>query len=235
MSGHYYLVSSLPPLPASVEEPPPLTLDALVDALRLEGGAPWRLGRAILLEPDLRAREVARARHDPDPRFLVLDDVLAEDGAPGLLDAGEDDGRRRVPHDAVWERYAQWALAVSAAEGSTLLAAYTRYNLALRNALARARAARLGLDAEPSTVLAEEALDDAEVTDPVLRWSQAATPLEAELALDRARWEYLVEAAPWFTFSLDEVADYALRLVLGHRWNATRTHQGQKTLEEVVG
>lgn len=103
----------------------------------------------------------------------------------------------------------------------------------LRGAVARTRAARLGLDV-------------ADYQNPQIPFNSAVeraaveafakpNPLEREMALDRFRWSLLedwVRAAP---FSEAYVFAYALRLRMAHRWARLTDEAGYARLEETVG
>ncbi|MGB2821431.1 MAG: hypothetical protein WBF17_10645, partial [Phycisphaerae bacterium] len=49
-------------------------------------------------------------------------------------------------------------------------------------------------------------------------WSAARDPLAGLRVLDAARWRWLIEHDAWFTFADDELAAYAAKLMLLHRW-----------------
>jgi hypothetical protein len=102
--------------------------------------------------------------------------------------------------------------------GSRFLAAWVGHEVALRNALVAARAKRLGLGEADCLVAADLASAGDEVTEAVSAWSSAATPLAGQQALLRACWNWLTAHDAWFTFSDDELAVYAARLMLLHQW-----------------
>lgn len=230
MGGHYFLLSRLPPLPGAVDDPMPITLRELRDLLVEEGAVTAQLARAVLAEQDLYTLE---SNPGTDPDSLLILDGHTPDAMPDLLLSADDRGRK-VRFDTVWERYFRWVLALGAAR-STLLHTWARYNLGLRNALVRARAQALNLDAEEYTLLPEEEDVDADFPSVMKRWQQAPTPLLGELVLDRARWDYLTSISPHYSFATDEVVDYAIRILLMARWAQTDVGRGEQVLEGIAG
>jgi len=49
-------------------------------------------------------------------------------------------------------------------------------------------------------------------------WTQASTPLAGLRVLIEARWAWLAEHDAWFSFRDDELAAYAVRLMLLEQW-----------------
>ena len=140
----------------------------------------------------------------PLPACLVVADTAAS--------------ARRVACDAVWEAYYRHVADVASRCACRLLAQWVGVEVALRNALARARAQALGLDGEDYVVADDLADDDADLTSIVNDWSTARTPLAGLRVLDDARWRWLDENDQWFTFADDELAAYAIRIMLLSRW-----------------
>jgi hypothetical protein len=52
----------------------------------------------------------------------------------------------------------------------------------------------------------------------VRAWSAGPDPLEAERALDAARWSWIDRHDAWFEFTADELVAYAARLAIMVRW-----------------
>lgn len=226
---HYFLLASLPPLPELGEVAPV----ALRDFRELVGQVPSALPviEASLLEQDLLRREAALAGEiEPaEPLVLTAGQVGGTEPLPEFL-AGEPDRPRRVAADAMWEAYYRYAHRLARAQRCDFLRRWVEFEVALRNALAAARARALDLD-EREYLLAEEIADaDAPVEEIVSAWSAAEDPLSAMRALDQHRWAWLAEHARYFSFELDELAAYARRLVLITRWHVltrepARVHQ----------
>lgn len=97
---------------------------------------------------------------------------------------------------------------------------YTRYEMALRNSIAKVRAAKWKQgEMGPAARLDGGYMADA---DRVVQEAFAApNPLERERILDRARWEKLDEYARIFNlhgFSFDAVCAYCLKLQIAEKW-----------------
>ena len=102
----------------------------------------------------------------------------------------------------------------------------------LRNALARVRAARAGVDAAPYQrpytgfdVRTERAAVEA---------MGAADPLERELILDKHRWQLLEEMVGLDSFGAAAVFSYALRLRIAQKWQSLTEEKGRAVVEGIV-
>jgi len=231
MAGqHYYLLSALPAL-GELGSAPPLMRQDFAEAVA-EAGGPVAVIRAILLSDDLMQRQAVLAGEldagDLDLAFLTPGEAQGEAPLPAEL-AAEEDGERpdtpRATQDAVWAAYFAHADEVARRTGSAFLRAWVGHEVALRNALAAERAKTLGLD--PNDYVIAPALTDAEAElgDAVADWSAAETPLAGLRTLDQARWEWLRQREAWFSFGDGELAVYAARLVLLHRWRRLETER----------
>lgn len=102
----------------------------------------------------------------------------------------------------------------------------------LRNAIARIRAQRKGLDAGPF-LQAQEGFDsyiDKAVADAFAR----PNPLERERALDRFRWVQIEELAGFDPFTGRAILAYALHLQILLRWAAQDQSKGIERTELLV-
>lgn len=102
----------------------------------------------------------------------------------------------------------------------------------LRNAVARTRAARLGIDPAPHlhphggfSQYIEAAVVDAYAK---------PHPLERELALDRFRWQFLEEGARTTPFGFPALQAYVLKLKLVERWAALSDEAGRARLQDAI-
>lgn len=216
--SYYFLLTSLPTLP-ELGEAPPMALRAFYDRVGEEPSAAPLIG-AVLMEQDLVLREAALAGEigRPEPVVLTAGQVAAEQPLPELL-RGEPDERRRIAADLTWEAYYRYVHRLATAERCRFARRWVGFEVALRNALAAARAARLELDPHGYLVAEELADEDAPVAEIVSAWSAAAEPLSALRVLDERRFAWLDENARYFSFALDELAAYARGLVLINRWH----------------
>lgn len=103
----------------------------------------------------------------------------------------------------------------------------------LRNAIARQRALRLGVedkkylrDHEGYRVDAESAVNEAYAR---------ANPLERELTLDRYRWRLAEELHVEDRFGMPAVLAYGIMLAINERWRPLTPELGRERLEDLVG
>jgi len=236
MSGqNYYLLTVLPGL-GELGSDPPLTPRAMLEMLAPAAG-PCELASVIFLSDDLQLRQAVLAGEIPaaqaEPTVLSAEQARDEAPLPNFLvgqdDQGDSAGQAQLGIDRVWATY--FAHAAKVARGSEMLTEWVRYEVGLRNALASARAKALGLDGARYLVTPELGYDDNEYTAVLGDWSAAPNPLAGMEALDAARWAWIGEHDGWFTFKNDELAAYAARLVILHRWKriaAARPPQAAK-------
>ncbi|HPM80187.1 MAG TPA: DUF2764 family protein [Candidatus Anammoximicrobium sp.] len=220
MLDHYYYLASLPAL-GELGSEPSMGFAELLEHLENDRQRHELVGSLFLLD-DLLQREafLAGELEEADPAVFSIQQVRNESPLPEfLVSAPEaDDSPRLVAADRLWEAYFRYVAQVAQRLGSRFLAAWAGYEVALRNALVAARAKRLGLDAADYLVAADLAAAGDEVTTAVSEWTSAPTPLAGQQSLLRARWNWLTAHDAWFTFSNDELAVYAARLMLLHQW-----------------
>jgi len=233
---NFYLGSSLPPL-GDLGTPPPLSPAALAEHVA-EFPGPRALVEAVFLGDDLLQREafLAGERTDVAPAVLGLAQVRGEAPLPEFLVAEEGEAPRRIAADDLWDRYFRHTADVARRRSSAMLAAWVAHEVAMRNALAAERAKALGL--EPSDYLVAVDLGAPQTDFALLlsEWTAAADPLAASRVLDQARWTWLLDHEGWFSFTDDEVAAYAAKLMLLDRWHrmaqaASTPHDAPTRLE----
>ncbi len=213
-----YLVTALPSMTEPGADPPMSPGDFLE---HVEPAPRARsLAEAIFLGDDLLQREAVLAGEIDQAEPIVLTPAQLRDAEPlpGFL-AGDDAAEAAeagLATDALWAAYYRYAFDL--ADGRGLLAEWVAFEVGLRNALAAARAKALGIEADRYRVLPELGNDEEDYASVLGEWSVAADPLAALRVLDRARWTWLNEHDQWFTFDDDELAAYALRLLLVWRW-----------------
>lgn len=221
--ANFYLLSALP-VPGPFGSPPPLTKENLLAMVETCDG-PLDLVRTLLLADDLMEREAILAGEIPTEEarlmLLPLPETLDEDPlAPFLVqDAHEtaEEAGGRIPVDRIWTRFFHFAMETARGQRSRFLRNWATFEVGLRNAVARSRAQTLGLDPMPYLV-APELGDDAWVGPALEAWAGADHPLAALAALDRARWDWVLEQEPWFSFSDDELAGYTVKILILERW-----------------
>jgi len=218
--GNYYLVTSLPSL-GELGSAPPLAPAELMK--RLAESHARDLVAAVLLADDLIQREAYLAGEvdEAEPAVLSVAQVQDDEPLPASL-APEPDAataHQGPASDAVWDVYFRHAHAVARRQNAAFLEAWVGFEVALRNALATARAKALNLDPETYVVAADLADADADVSRLVSEWADAANPFEGLRALDRGRWAWLFEHDAHFSFADAELTAYAAKLVLVARWH----------------
>lgn len=217
-SDLYYYIAALPTL-GGLGTAPPMGSAYVLEHVS-ESAARAELVGALFLEDDLFQREafLAGETTEVDPVVLTVHQTRNESPLPEYLAPAEDRPSGPVAVDALWESYFRHVAEVARRQGSRFLAAWVGHEVALRNALAAARAKRLGLE-EAGFLVARDLEQTGEDFGNLLsEWSAAATPLEGFRLLLQARWDWLEGHDAWFTFRDDELAVYAARLMLLHQW-----------------
>lgn len=216
---NFYLGSSLPPL-GDLGSTPPLSLADLAEHVREFAGA-RSLVEAVLLGDDLLEREalLAGERTEVAPAVLTAAQARNEAPLPEYLVREEGEAPRRIAADSLWETYFRHAAAVARRRASAMLAQWLAHEVAMRNVLAAERAKALGLEPADYVVAPDLAEVDPNLGALVAEWAAAPDPLAGMRVLDHARWRWLLDHEGWFTFGDDEVAAYAAKLTLLHRWH----------------
>jgi hypothetical protein len=110
--------------------------------------------------------------------------------------------------------------------------AWRDHETRLRNAVARARASRLGRDATP--FLRPERGFDTYTLKAVEEAFARPSPIERELELDRFRWQEADELAGRAVFSVEAVLAYAIKLRIAERWSRLEPDAGRRVVGEFV-
>ncbi|MBM4090003.1 MAG: hypothetical protein FJ276_11380 [Planctomycetes bacterium] len=215
----HFLITSLPAI-GELGSAPPMGIADLVE--HVAGNKPWRsLVEAIVLLDDLLQREALLSGEieDADPAILSVQQARGEAPLPDMLVAvDEQDTPAVIEADLLWERYFRYAHELGGSQGALFLVRWVEYEVSLRNALAAARARRLGLE-ERGYQVALDLVSSTEDLSPVLsEWEAAATPLAGLRVAIRARWSWIDQHDAWFSFSVDELLAYAARIMLLEQW-----------------
>lgn len=219
----YYTLTALPTLDPPGAAPPIALPDFLA---RVPAGTASRLVRTLLLGEDLLLREAVHAGElrAADPVVLTPGQVAGEEPLPAELTPAEaaapehDGAARALPADALWDAYYRHAAGVATARRSEFLRQWVATEVRLRNELARLRARALGLQPAGYVVARELESSGAAVEPALTAWQSARDPLSGLRALLTARWRWIEQQEPLFTFSTDEYVAYAAKLALLHRW-----------------
>lgn len=124
-------------------------------------------------------------------------------------------------------------LAGRAAEGrSAFSRAWAGADAQIRNTAAKARGAKLGVEAKPflKSHPGYAVWLDKEVSDALAK----ASPLARETGLDLARWKFVEDLARADASGLPAVLAFAVKLMLATRWAAMKEEAGRERLEQLV-
>ena len=215
--NNYYLITSLAAL-ESLTSAPPLSNSALLEHISDRPGAE-ELVQTLLLSDDLMQRQALLAGEieQADPTILTAAQVSNEEPLPEYLTGPLDSAPRRIAGDSLWGAYFRHAMTVAKERNCGFLEDWIGFEVAMRNALAETRAKTLGLD--PSEYLVEPDLGSpVNFSSTIGEWSAATDPLAGLKVLDRARWDWLIRNDRAYSFEDDEIAAYAAKLMLLHRW-----------------
>ena len=217
---HYYLLAALPPL-GELDSGPPLTGRELAQRV-VDSAGPQELIETILLSDDIVQREALLSGEIQQTAPAVLRPGQMQDKEPlpdwATVPAGEEQHARAIAADAVWAAYYRHAARIAGKTPSKFLALWVGFEVALRNALVAARAKALDLEVEDYLVEPELGQTDADLGGLLNEWSAAPNPLAALRVVDTGRWQWLDEHDASFTFTNDELAAYAARVMLLQRW-----------------
>ena len=187
------------------------------------------LGQVLLLGDDLLQRDALLAGEIEETQTAVLTPEQAADEmplpsylVPGGDEEEDEDEKAEVVRragDAIWLAWFRHAAEVARRHGSRFLQAWVGHEVAMRNALATARAKALGLDPADYLVATDLAEAGVDFSDLISEWAASPDPLAGQRVLDQARWSWLMEHEAWFSFGADEAAAYAAKLMLIDRWH----------------
>lgn len=230
--SNYYLLSSLPSL-TDLSAPPPLTCRDLLEHVS-SSADPEALVKTLFLSDDLLQRDslLAGEIDQAEPAVLTIAQASDQEPLPDYLSGGSDEGPRRIAADAIWEAYFRYAADKATRLDSAFLASWTAHEVALRNAVAAARAWALGLEASDYLVAVDLSAND-DMSAVMAEWAAATSPLVGLRTLDTARWRWIGQHDAWFSFGHDELAAYAARLMLLVRWERL-TEAAQKAGQAVT-
>ena len=114
-------------------------------------------------------------------------------------------------------------------DDSMVMQLYMRWEIWLRNTLARLRAAKLGQDPEACTV--KFAFYEPTAETAARNAFNLSDPLEREKALDRARWDYL-DGFEWnHAFNFEALCIYRCKLLILEKWAARKAGDPAKNLD----
>jgi hypothetical protein len=119
-----------------------------------------------------------------------------------------------------------------AGPGENLVEKWGRFDLMLRNELARLRASRRKKD--PSLYLRSEEHADSEITHIASSAYRNTHILSAQEHLDKERWRFLEEASLGHYFDADTLCSYALKLAILIRWDKINKADAHALLNDTL-
>ncbi|MBO4632181.1 MAG: DUF2764 family protein, partial [Lentisphaeria bacterium] len=109
---------------------------------------------------------------------------------------------------------------------------YVRWEICLRNTLARLRAVKLGQDPEGFTV--KNAAYDSSADYAARNAFNISDPLEREKELDRARWAFL-DGFEWnHSSNFEALCIYRCKLMILEKWAERQTGNGAENLDQAA-
>ncbi len=112
------------------------------------------------------------------------------------------------------------------------LSRWARFEIALRNELARARARRKKIDAQIFVHLLDA--PETDITHLATMAYRSSVPLEAELILDQARWDFLETLSFGHYFDFDFLLSYVLKLKILIRWDKIKAADKEALLKQMI-
>jgi len=229
ISARHFYITTLPAL-GDLGSTPSMGLADLLE--HVEENRAWREQlEGLALLDDLLQREalLSGETDDVEPAVLSLQQARGEAPLPETLEApAAADQTKALQSDLLWERYFRYAHELTRLSGSRFLVRWVEFEVTLRNALAAARARRLGLEESDYRVAADLAGSDEDLAPVLSEWEAAATPLAGLRVVIRARWSWLERHDAWFSFSVDELLAYAARVMLLEQWRRTEEKEEVK-------
>ena len=230
-TDRYYYLSALPAL-GGLGSAAPMGPSPLLEHVGEETSRGELVGTVFLLG-DLLEREafLAGEIEQVEPVVLTVRQARNEAPLPDFLAPRVEGDADSPVADRLWEAYFRHAAEVGRTLGSTLLVQWVGFEAALRNALAEARAKRLGIEGTGYLVANDLAESSEDFSAVLSEWASAETPLAGLRVVIRARWDWLSLHDAWFSFSDDELVAYAVRLMLLEQWRRS-THEDELSADE---
>ena len=232
----YYLLTYLPSLPSTLGE----TFSAVeaIEKIREEGEANL-LFLADLLETEKNIEAVAvNFFVNGDKNFSIeLPESLPESFTKIFNSYFETSEAEWITF--VFQAWFELIHTIGKKSGSQLLVDWAAWEWTLRAQLRIDRLKTSGKlpESEENLIPAfvKDALEgDFTHRDLIKNWKGISNPMDAEKFLDQARIDFLDEASELYSFDLDELVSYMLKLRIHARYARLSLDKGRKILEEVT-
>jgi len=117
-------------------------------------------------------------------------------------------------------------------KASSLLKEWENFDTTLRNEIVKFRAQKKSID--PQQYIRGENLQDPFIAK-FAHWVTSEQPLlEAEIGLDRYRWEKIDELSKGHYFDIDFLVAYAIKLKILERWDKINSGGKEEVLQELL-
>jgi len=117
-------------------------------------------------------------------------------------------------------------------ENSMALREWKKFDIALRNEIVRVRASKKAED--PVKYIWGESYVNPYLAGSAQWAISQDSPIEAELSLDRLRWEKIEELGRGHYFDIDYLITYTLKLQLLERWERINSGNGMEVLQGLL-
>lgn len=118
-------------------------------------------------------------------------------------------------------------------DSSEILKAWKRFDIILRNGIARSRALKYGKEAQPH--VGGETYSDPAVFKFAKWLMEQDSPIDMELAVDRLKWQQIEELGKGHYFDIDCLSVYAIQLLILDKWNKINSTNGVEPLRQFIG
>lgn len=229
----YYLMSFLPPLPPLGEPPPISAGEVLLKIFEQESAKDLKLVAEVFdFEAQLFRAAYVRLLGHTSVGDTVGAFSIDSQAPPFLVDVFLKDPQE-IGEDAwfteLLEQHLNFMEGVGKNIDSPLLIRWTRWERSLRRQLSEARRR-----SESETHVKASVEGEWNHGALIAEWSAASDPLAGERLLDKARMEFIDQESMRYSFTIDELVAYLLKLGLLARHAQMQREEGVKILEEVT-
>ncbi|MDA3864970.1 MAG: DUF2764 family protein [Deltaproteobacteria bacterium] len=233
---YYRLMTSLPPVKGDLKSTSIPSLSKITHQIFSEVGGRdkdlvssilWFVdtanAEAILFEKDFFRKSGTLSREDFENKLDLppfLDNIFRME--QGVV-------QKEILLKKLWESYFNALIEISRKYNSKFLQGYTEMEIGLRNAVAAARAKKLGI--EEGKIQIFNGKNSFQYGSLVLRASEAKDPQERELVIDKARLAYYLELEGIDPFSIDAVLAYLAKAMVIDSWKTEKDADIEKMLE----
>ncbi|MBI3038353.1 DUF2764 family protein [bacterium] len=226
----YYLLTFLPPIP-SLGEIATVGFDEVHEQISKEGTNEAKLLlEGITLEESIKTaaneRPVFAAKgnfESKSPQDFSMPDFPSSISEVLNLNSCADSAETWI--ESLWKAYYEHLRKVGKIIQSTLLVRWVDFETGLRSAL---EIARTSLQTQVVPFSPGE-----ELTEVVKGWQRISDPMQGERFLDENRWRFIESESDRYSFDLNELTGYLLKLRLLLRYARFDKNLGRKILKEV--